>query len=149
MRSYHKAQRQQQSNLLRLKTNPSAAVHQLHLEMQTHHRALQAAFQQTVLTPPKKIQQKMHKQIYIPKEEEKQNNSKKRKRKKNNSQKNLPETNIQKKTKPLSEDTISPWLVKTINIIIVLTTKATTQTSNTEHVCEITKHKETDIPSRG
>lgn len=81
MGSYHKTQRQQQSNLLTLKTVPSAAVHQLHLEMQMHHRALQAAFQQTLLAPKKKKNKKPTENaqanvIYSLKGKEKQNSNK-------------------------------------------------------------------------
>lgn len=45
---------------------------------------------------------------------------------------------------PTIKDTISPQLVKRTNTVIILTTKATTQTTNTEHMCEITEHKEID-----
>lgn len=77
MGSYHKTQRQQQSNLLTLKTVSSAAVHQLHLETQMHHRAWQAAFQQTVRAPKKKnpTENARANVIYSLKEKEKQNNS--------------------------------------------------------------------------
>lgn len=103
--------------------------------MQTHHKALQAAFQQSLL-PPKKSNRKCTSKCNLYSKEER-NTTQQKKQKKKSSKK-------QTYKKATNKDTISPRLVKSINTVIILTTKATTPTANTEHVCEITEHQAED-----